>query len=217
LHKTRNPRLTGFQRNHVGAVLGFGQRKGAENFTGRHPWQILGLLLFGAESASDPTTTVTAHPPPPTGGCDEPRSSRPTRGSTAPAGTPPSRRQVLPGPVTMAAATPIVEDAPRSGSLVVERPSRGARWLPEWWPAGGASRTPPDRRTTRRSTCSVGRCSTTARRQSWPTRQRGSAVMTRAPTCVNPPAPQGLSDRWRSRQRRGPAMPSGRSGGPIEM
>ena len=51
----------------------------------------------------------------------------------------------------------------------------------------------------------------------WPTRQPGSAVMTRAPTCVNPPAPQGLSDRWRSRQRRGPAMPSGRSGGPIEM
>jgi hypothetical protein len=117
-------------------------------------------------SASDPTTTVTAHPPPPTGGCDEPRSSRPTRGSTAPAGTPPSRRQVLPGPVTMAAATPIVEDAPRSGALVVERPSRGARWLPEWWPAGGASRAPPDRRTTRRSTCSVGRCSATARRRS---------------------------------------------------
>src|SRR6478752_7426325 len=39
----------GFQRNHVGAVLGFGQGKGAENFTGRHPWQILGLLLFGAQ------------------------------------------------------------------------------------------------------------------------------------------------------------------------
>lgn len=39
----------GFQRNHVGAVLGFGQRKGAENFAGRHPRQIMSLLLFGAE------------------------------------------------------------------------------------------------------------------------------------------------------------------------
>ena len=43
------PPRPGFQRNHVGAVLGFGQRKGAESFTGRHPWQILGLLLFGAQ------------------------------------------------------------------------------------------------------------------------------------------------------------------------
>ena len=43
------PARPGFQRNHVGAVLGFGQGKGAEGFTGRHPRQILGLLLFGAE------------------------------------------------------------------------------------------------------------------------------------------------------------------------